>query len=137
MFFVIGPFTLALLGLVTCTAVPAPPAAAPPASPAPTGAEIPPLPVQPPTLARPTLTTTVYIVQFKQDLTSQQQAEFITAMEQRLHRRVEVLYRYETAYNGLAVILIPQEAQWVAEMEAVRQVQPDYQRSLQNHTALE
>lgn len=55
----------------------------------------------------------------------EQQAQFLAQLERQLNRPVEVVYQYNTAYNGFALKLTPQEAEWVATLLRVRQVQAD------------
>lgn len=54
-----------------------------------------------------------------------QQVRLLQAMEQRLGRPMEVLYRYQHAFNGLAVRLTSLESGIVARLPGVRMVQQE------------
>jgi hypothetical protein len=60
----------------------------------------------------------------------QQQAQFIALAEQAIGRSVEVVFRYDAALNGLALRLTPPEADVIAALPGVRQVQHDFERRL-------
>jgi uncharacterized repeat protein (TIGR01451 family) len=53
------------------------------------------------------------------------QAQFTAAMQARVGREVDVLFRYQVAYNGLAVRLTPGEAQALASLPGVVSVRPE------------
>jgi len=57
------------------------------------------------------------------DYLERRQNEAIAAIERALGRTVEVLHRYQFAFNGLAVWLAPEEAQKVAALDGVRRVE--------------
>lgn len=59
---------------------------------------------------------------------AQRQVEVLDAMRLRFGREPEVLYRYGTAYNGLAVRLTGQEALEVASLPGIANVQRDFVR---------
>ena len=61
---------------------------------------------------------------------AQQQAQFLALVEQVLGRSVEVVFRYDAALNGLALRLTPAEADAIAALPGVRQVQRDFDRHL-------
>jgi uncharacterized repeat protein (TIGR01451 family) len=64
---------------------------------------------------------------YRQYLTRQQE-QFTATMQARLGREVEVLFRYQVATNGLAVRLVPGEAQALASLPGVVSVQPERMR---------
>ena len=84
----------------------------------------------PPNLAEP---RPIYLVQLKGQPDQEQQAQFLAQLERQLNRPVEVVYQYSTAYNGFALKLTPQEAEWVATLPTVRQVQADLKRFPQDN----
>jgi len=84
----------------------------------------------PPNLAEP---RPIYLVQLKGQPDQEQQAQFLAQLERQLNRPVEVVYQYNTAYNGFALKLTPQEAEWVATLPTVRQVQADLKRFPQDN----
>ncbi len=58
----------------------------------------------------------------------QEQEQFVTTMQARLGRQVDVLFHYQVATNGLAVRLTPDEAQALASQPGVVSVQPEFIR---------
>ena len=78
----------------------------------------------------------IYLVQLKGQPDQEQQARFLAQLERQLNRPVEVVYQYNTAYNGFALKLTPEEAEWVATLPTVRQVQADLKRFPQDNTVV-
>jgi hypothetical protein len=59
---------------------------------------------------------------------AEKQAQLIATMEQSFGHKIEVLFQYDVAYNGMAVRLTAQEAGQVAALPGVANVQPDFVR---------
>lgn len=59
------------------------------------------------------------------DYLAGKQAEFVTSMELAVGREVEVLFQYAVVINGMAVRLTSAEADLVARLPGVENVQPD------------
>lgn len=76
----------------------------------------------------PTAPYSIFIIQLKGEADANQQADFLEQVETLLERPVEVLYQYETAYNGMSVLLSKDEASQVSNLPTVQHVQPDFVR---------
>jgi hypothetical protein len=86
-----------------------------------------------PTLQNQTEPPTIYLIQLQGRPDSVQQAQFLTQLENQFNHPIEVVYQYNTTYNGFALKLTPQEAKWVATLPTVRQVQADLKRFPQDN----
>ncbi len=58
------------------------------------------------------------------------QADLITSAERELGRELDVVYQYQTANNGFAAYMTPEEAQRIAGLPGVVHVQRDVEREL-------
>ncbi|NNE62189.1 MAG: S8 family serine peptidase, partial [Woeseia sp.] len=58
-------------------------------------------------------------------------ANLETAIEARLGKNVDVAYRYDAVFNGIAVRMNPAEAQSVSTLPGIRSITRDYSRELQ------
>ncbi|HEX8683613.1 MAG TPA: S8 family serine peptidase [Ardenticatenaceae bacterium] len=61
----------------------------------------------------------------------QQQTQLIAGMSQTLGRQVEVVFRYQYAFNGIAAVMSPAEAARIAALPGVKQVVREYYRYIQ------
>lgn len=59
-----------------------------------------------------------------------EQAAMLAKIEQELGRPVEVVFTYAVAFNGMALVLTPAEAERVVRMTGVKQVERDLWHSL-------